>query len=350
MKVLLLTCNQYWQALFIKSKKMEKLIEFKKDWLEKEMVDFVALNTPSIKSLDLTEQIIKAIKLSAPWREKSYLAINIAKDFGLKAEYILPLLITTEFLMIAALTADDVFDSSTEREGEQSLLAIKGINSTFQISENIYSLAILSLNNFFVINKDVPELIKEKIVNSFLKSYQGIQVAQYWRQNQNIESVERMSVSEILNVYDLAVGALFAATLAFPAYLIADFVKAETLENIGRNMGTALQVSNDISDFSWEEKDLGRKGLEDLKQGQPSVALNIFLKKAAELKYEKKIKQFLTLEDNHEEIRQLSEESGAISESRKVLTRLISEIKKDLEIFEENTEEVIKHILELLIK
>lgn len=328
---------------------MEKLIDFKKDWLEKEITNFVATNTLCVGSSDLKRQILRAIKISAPWREKSYLMINIANDFNISLKSIIPLLISSELLMIAALTADDIFDKSLERENKKTIFSTKGPNLSFLIAETIYSLAIISLNNFVISKNKIPNKAKQIIFNNFLKAYQGIQLAQYWRSNQNLNSIQKMSITKIKGFYNLGVGLLFSATLSSPAYISGDKNKAIMLARIGEKLGLALQISNDISDFDWDKKDLGRSGLEDLKNIQPNITLSLFLKKETELKSKKIIQRFINLQDNHQEIKIIFKKSGAIDKSKIILEKTVSEIKNKIEeLSMQESKMAICHILELL--
>lgn len=328
---------------------MEKLIDFKKDWLEKEITNFVTTNTLCVGSSDLKRQVLRAIKISAPWREKSYLMINIANDFNISSKSITPLLISSELLMIAALTADDIFDKSIERENKKTIFSTKGPNLSFLIAETIYSLAIISLNNFVISKNKIPNKAKQIIFNNFLKAYQGIQLAQYWRSNQNLNSIQKMSIAKIKGFYNLGVGLLFSATLSSPAYISGNKNKAIMLERIGEKLGLALQISNDISDFDWDKKDLGRSGLEDLKNIQPNITLSLFLKKETELKSKKIIQRFINLQDNHQEIKIIFKKSGAIDKSKIVLKKTVSEIKNKIEeLSVQESKMAICHILELL--
>jgi len=302
---------------------------------------------------DLLEKAEYALSLAAPHREKSYLLFAVGESLNINKESLWPLAITSELIMVAALTADDVFDKSLKREGKISLYASVGADKTFLVSEFMFAVAIKSLFEFRKINQNVSFDILEKIINSFLEAYLAIQKAQYWLLIHDRENLLKLTPSVMDEINRLGLGLLFGITLSAPALLIGDNKQANILDNVGKILGSGLQHSNDIADFIWGEDDLGRIGFEDLLNGQPNLVMaymnqNIRINKA-DRDYLLNIWTRYNQENfDREKVKRIIVKSSVIEESQKHLMNLLAQVDNEINLLDEKLQKIIREIFSLI--
>lgn len=298
----------------------------------------------------LIEQIKEAFIVAAPWREKAYLILTIGKVLRIPKRKLMLLAIVSELIMVAALTADDVFDNSDKREGRPSLFAKKGTAQTILVAEAIYGVVILILSDYLE-RFNLNEVTKRTISQLFFNAYFSIQRFQHWRSSQTAQSLKRITPLELNQAYKFSAGLLFRATLSASAYLSGQIQVAKKLETIGEKIGVALQLSNDISDFTWGKRDLGRDILEDITNKQPNIVLAYFNQTKINQKEKELIQRVWfgnSTSISSDRIKDIIQKSGAIELSRKHIQHLLDSMSGDILNLPVELRPMIKEVVSII--
>jgi len=233
--------------------------------------EFIMRNLKMATSMPfLDTDIAHVVDTVSPVRERAYLMRLSAELSDVNEEAIELLAIVIEMQIIAAYLKDDILD------GNQMRCHLQTINSKYDIRRAaIYS--DLFLNSSYIALDKVRQLIPEAhykdVFFKITESYKCISLGQI--ETVCFDYTVSNIVSTICLLYERLVGIAFGN---YCSLLISqDNDMKEQLFMFGKNIGMALQVKNDISDFIIDPLISGIPAYQDLLQGQPNIVIAYLL-------------------------------------------------------------------------
>ena len=169
---------------------------------------------------------------------------------------------TIELLHTATLIHDDVVDDSHSRRGKKSVNYLWTNGHSVLMGDFIYSKAfklMVSLED----NKILKEL--SSATNDIAKG-ELVQLDSFG----NLKITE----SELKKINYLKTGRLFEAASKSGAILSAcNMDEVKTFASIGRNIGIAFQIKDDLLDYECNNSKIGKPKLKDFKEGKITLPL-----------------------------------------------------------------------------
>jgi len=180
-----------------------------------------------------------------------------------------------EFIHTATLLHDDVVDESSLRRNRQTANARFGNAASVLVGDFLYSrafqmmLACQSLPVMAVL-ADATNVIAEGEVLQLLNC-----------QDPDVDE------ARYLQVIRYKTAKLFEASASLPAVLAgcpADLV--ERMGAVGRHLGTAFQLTDDVLDYDGDEAVMGKQLGDDLREGKPTLPLILLMAQSSEAERE----------------------------------------------------------------
>ncbi|MGA0881938.1 MAG: polyprenyl synthetase family protein [Burkholderiaceae bacterium] len=171
-----------------------------------------------------------------------------------------------EFIHTATLLHDDVVDESGMRRNRQTANAIFGNAASVLVGDFLYSRAfqmMLSCDSLAVMSvlADATNVIAEGEVLQLLNC-----------QDPDVDE------ARYLQVIRFKTAKLFEASACLPAVLAgcsADLI--ERMRAVGRHLGTAFQLTDDVLDYDGDESIMGKQLGDDLREGKPTLPLILLM-------------------------------------------------------------------------
>jgi octaprenyl-diphosphate synthase len=173
-----------------------------------------------------------------------------------------------ELLHTATLVHDDVVDQSNLRRGEKSVNQVWNNSYSVLIGDFIYSKAFM-----LMMKLDRPAILKElaEATNDIARG-EIIQLSLF-------ENYLHLGLDDLLKVSYLKTGRLFEAAAKTGA-MLADSSEAD-IKNfglLGKTLGTAFQIQDDILDYESLHINTGKPALQDFQEGKITFPLFYALK------------------------------------------------------------------------
>lgn len=168
-----------------------------------------------------------------------------------------------ELLHTATLVHDDVVDNSNLRRGEQSVNRVWSNSYSVLIGDFIYSKAFM-----LMVKVNQPLILKElaDATNDIARG-EIIQLSLY----KNSFSLE---LKDLLKVSYLKTGRLFEAAAKSGAMLAhASDIDVKNFGLLGKTLGIAFQIQDDILDYESLHIDTGKTALQDFQEGKVTFPL-----------------------------------------------------------------------------
>ncbi len=171
-----------------------------------------------------------------------------------------------EFIHTATLLHDDVVDESGMRRNRQTANAIFGNAASVLVGDFLYSRAfqmMLSCHSLAVMSvlADATNVIAEGEVLQLLNC-----------QDPDVDE------ARYLQVIRFKTAKLFEASACLPAVLAgcpADMI--DRMCAVGRHLGTAFQLTDDVLDYDGDESIMGKQLGDDLREGKPTLPLILLM-------------------------------------------------------------------------
>lgn len=228
-----------------------------------------------------------------------------------------------ELIHTASLIHDDVIDRADLRREKATVNSKWGNELSVLFGDYIYSKAFSLLAR--IEGSEILSSLSRS--TSIMCEGEMIQIAQRY----NLD----LSEEEYLSIIRKKTAALFSASCELGAVLGgADSEKVNALSRYGSNFGIAFQIVDDCLDITGEEKDLGKSLGSDLKGGKMTLPL-IFLLNLVPEREKKEAKSLLQLKGrsaSQTQIREMTQEYGAIDHSLNRAREYIDRAKGDLQI------------------
>tara|TARA_B100001057_G_C22824698_1_gene940932 strand:- start:1024 stop:2004 length:981 start_codon:yes stop_codon:yes gene_type:complete len=168
-----------------------------------------------------------------------------------------------ELLHSASLIHDDIVDDSTMRRGQKTSNVIWGDHASVLAGDFLLSKSLWLINqtkNNHVMNSvtnAASELADGQIMDlAFSKKFNDFSIKSYFKMISLKTASLLSSCSEV--------GAILAE---------ANPQKVKSMKNFGLNLGISFQIVDDMLDFTGDTKILGKRTLQDLKDGKVTLPL-----------------------------------------------------------------------------
>lgn len=209
-------------------------------------------------------------------RLRPIIMLETYRAFGGEADVIDPFVAAIEMVHTYSLVHDDLpaMDNDMLRRGKPTTHAKFGEAMGVLAGDGLLNFAFETATMAFsmVDNKDMPT-VSEALSTMFMKT--GI-YGMIGGQVIDVESDEEnkpLDEDELLEMYELKTGALLEASFMVGGILAgASDEEIETLEEIGKNLGLAFQIRDDILDIIGDEDILGKPIGSDMRAGKLTYA------------------------------------------------------------------------------
>ena len=176
-----------------------------------------------------------------------------------------------ELLHTATLVHDDVVDQSNLRRGEKSVNQVWNNSYSVLMGDFIYSKAFM-----LMMKLDRPNILKElaEATNDIARG-EIIQLNLF-------ENYRNLSLDDLLKVSYLKTGRLFEAASKTGAMLAnSSETEVRNFGLLGKTLGIAFQIQDDILDYDSLYKNTGKPALQDFQEGKITFPLFYALKHSA---------------------------------------------------------------------
>ena len=241
--------------------------------------DMDAVNSVIRKELSsdvpLVNQIAEYIISAGGKRIRPQLVLLVANAYSYTGQQHHTLAAVIEFIHTATLLHDDVVDESDLRRGRKTANALFGNAASILVGDFIYSRAVqmmVSLNNMRVMQilADATNVIAEGEVLQLLNMHDPDVTEQRYLQ------VIRSKTAKLFEAA-CQLGALIAG---------ASDTEIESAAELGRSLGTAFQLIDDVLDYSGNAQEIGKNVGDDLREGKPTLPLIYLLQHGSETERE----------------------------------------------------------------
>ncbi len=237
---------------------------------ELDNVDDVILNM-SQNDVPLIPQLVKHIISSGGKRLRPIMTILSAKLCGYEGERHIKLAACIEFIHTATLLHDDVVDESDLRRGSPTANNIWGNAASVLVGDYLLSKA------FQIMAQDGSLKILEILSNTSSIITEG-EVKQLSAIN-NIQTDE----ATYIDIISRKTAQLFAAACRVGAVIAEQSNdKEEALEEFGKHLGIAFQITDDALDYCAKQEELGKTIGDDFREGKVTLPVIIAYKKSNE--------------------------------------------------------------------
>ncbi len=216
------------------------------------------------------------------------------RAFGGEADVIDPFIAAIEMVHTYSLVHDDLpaMDNDMLRRGKPTTHAKFGEAMGILAGDGLLNMAFeTAAMAFSMVETENMPLVSEALSTMFMKSgiygMIGGQVIDVESDKENTPLDE----DELLEMYELKTGALLEASFMIGGILAgADDEEIELLEDIGKNLGLAFQIRDDILDIVGDENVLGKPIGSDERAGKLTYAARVGIEAA-----EKRILEYTNL-------------------------------------------------------
>jgi len=196
-------------------------------------------------------------------KTRALICLLASKSSIIKPSIRIDLASIIELLHTATLVHDDVVDESDLRRGAKSVNQVWTNSYSVLMGDFIYSKAFI-----LMVKLGIPSILDElaKATNDIARG-EIIQLELY-------EKKELIKLDELLKVSYLKTGRLFEASAKTGA-MLAEKSKEEikSFGLLGKALGTAFQIQDDVLDYAALKLDTGKPALKDFKEGKITFPL-----------------------------------------------------------------------------
>jgi octaprenyl-diphosphate synthase len=211
----------------------------------------------NIKDRGLREIALYAVRQSG-LRERAFLVHASTDLCGADWKQTIHLAIAAECFIASALTADDVLDRASTRGGMPAVWCRWGDGAAWLVAEMLHALAQSSAGKLTGI-----------VARAFQRSCRVVFEGQF---RETLSDPSLRSTRLALELAYKRTGYLVQVCCSGPAQICGSPLE-KALAMYGKNVGTAIQLADDIYDFVGDPKMMGKPLLGDLLNAQPNIVL-----------------------------------------------------------------------------
>ena len=219
--------------------------------------------TKELASEKIIQDIYEYIFQAEGKKTRALISLLASQSKAIKPMRRIELASIIELLHTATLVHDDVVDNSNLRRGEQSVNRVWNNSYSVLIGDFIYSKAFM-----LMVKANHPLILKElaDATNDIARG-EIIQLSLY----KNSFSLE---LKDLLKVSYLKTGRLFEAAAKSGAMLAhASDIDVKNFGLLGKTLGIAFQIQDDILDYESLHIDTGKTALQDFQEGKMTFPL-----------------------------------------------------------------------------
>ena len=234
--------------------------------------------TKELASEKIVQDIYEYIFQSEGKKTRALIALLASQSEILKPAKRVELASIIELLHTATLVHDDVVDESSLRRGEKSVNQVWNNSYSVLMGDFIYSKAFI-----LMMRLDQPLILQElaKATNDIARG-EIIQLNLF-------ENYLNLKLNDLLKVSYLKTGRLFEASAKTGAMLAqSSDADIKNFGLLGKNLGIAFQIQDDILDYDSLQTNTGKPALQDFQEGKITFPLFYALQHS-----KKKDKEFL---------------------------------------------------------
>ena len=234
--------------------------------------------TKELASEKIVQDIYEYIFQSEGKKTRALIALLASQSKIIKPAKRIELASIIELLHTATLVHDDVVDESSLRRGEKSVNQVWNNSYSVLMGDFIYSKAFI-----LMMQLDQPLILQElaKATNDIARG-EIIQLNLF-------ENYLNLELNDLLKVSYLKTGRLFEASAKTGAMLSqSSDADIKNFGLLGKNLGIAFQIQDDILDYESLQTNTGKPALQDFQEGKITFPLFYALQHS-----KKKDKEFL---------------------------------------------------------
>ena len=219
--------------------------------------------TKELASEKIIQDIYEYIFQAEGKKTRAFISLLASQSKAIKPMRRIELASIIELLHTATLVHDDVVDDSNLRRGAKSVNQVWSNSYSVLIGDFIYSKAFM-----LMVKLNQPLILKElaDATNDIARG-EIIQLSLY----KNSLSLE---LKDLLKVSYLKTGRLFEAAAKSGAMLAhASDIDVKNFGLLGKALGIAFQIQDDILDYESLHIDTGKKALQDFQEGKVTFPL-----------------------------------------------------------------------------
>jgi len=279
-----------------------------------------------LASEKIIQEIYEYIFNAEGKKTRALLCLLASKASDIKSNSRINLASIIELLHTATLVHDDVVDESELRRGTRSVNQVWTNSYSVLMGDFIYSKAFI-----LMVKLGIPSILDElaKATNDIARG-EIIQLELF-------EKKQLIELKDLLKVSYLKTGRLFEASAKTGAMLASrSTAEIKTFGLLGKALGTAFQIKDDILDYEALKLNTGKPALKDFKEGKVTFPLYFALKHS-----DTKDKNFI--------MSQLGQ-SNILKKDQNRIYKLIQNDKTQKEIndlLEKYTKETLRHLNKL---
>ena len=223
-----------------------------------------------LASEKIIQDIYEYIFSSEGKKTRALLCLLASKSPDIKSNSRINLASIIELLHTATLVHDDVVDNSEQRRGTRSVNQVWTNSYSVLMGDFIYSKAFI-----LMVKLGIPAILDElsKATNDIARG-EIIQLELF-------EKKQLIELKDLLKVSYLKTGRLFEASAKTGAMLACKSKEEiKTFGLLGKALGTAFQIQDDILDYEALRLDTGKPALKDFKEGKMTFPLYFAVKYA----------------------------------------------------------------------
>ena len=223
-----------------------------------------------LASEKIIQEIYEYIFNAEGKKTRALLCLLASKSPDMKSNSRINLASIIELLHTATLVHDDVVDESELRRGSRSVNQVWTNSYSVLMGDFIYSKAFI-----LMVKLGIPSVLDElaKATNDIARG-EIIQLELF-------EKKQLIELKDLLKVSYLKTGRLFEASAKTGAMLACRSAEEiKTFGLLGRALGTAFQIQDDILDYEALRLDTGKPALKDFKEGKITFPLYFALQQA----------------------------------------------------------------------
>lgn len=290
---------------------------------ETELNRVQATITKELSNEKIIQEIYEYIFNVKGKKTRALLCLLASKSSGIKPKNRIALASIIELLHTATLVHDDVVDDSDRRRGTESVNQVWTNSYSVLMGDFIYSKAFI-----LMVKIGISSILDElaKATNDIARG-EIIQLELFGNK-------QPISLDDLLKVSYLKTGRLFEASAKTGAMLACKpKEEIKIFGQLGKALGTAFQIQDDILDYEAFKLDIGKPALKDFREGKITFPLYFALQNA-----NKKNRRFLLdrlgqsklLKKDQNTVYQLIQDDKTQKEINALLDKYIKETLKHL--------------------
>ena len=277
------------------------LIEFIRKEFNKSLNSFSFPKTPSY--------LYKPIEYSLKGKGKRYRPIIVhltGRHFKSDPDDIMKISMAIELLHCFTLIHDDIMDSDDKRRNMPTLHKKYDVPSAILAGDGIFTITQLILLSVDQNSKLLFQKYNEMV----------LEICEGQAMDKQYEVEDELDVDDYIEMVKKKTGALLGSCLSLPA-IIENENKSnlELLYNIGKNLGVAFQIQDDLFEIFGDEKVMGKSLGSDIASNK-KTPLAILAKNEDKMRWEKLVDEYDG--KNLDNIRKFFVESGVKNKVDKI--------------------------------